>query len=321
MRASSSGCRTAGAALPRAPASTARGSSASSTGTSASACRTRAGPTSRTAAASRADPSSPAISSSSTARAMWASTWAADASSTRRTAEPASASRRWVSTRATTAPGVSRPARSSAHLFGHGGEQLPGDRRVGLDERSEVPRRHAVAEHVRPRRQRGGARRLVDERDLAEVVAGPDRAFRLAADLHVGLALLDDEEADAAGALLRHGVAGPEAALAHAARDLLQLLVVEPREERDLLQHVDGGSGHGAFIHSCASPCEHPCVAARIGACASTSSAALPPGPTRAAPSRGISSRRTAAGFCSTAVRPCCPAYDGWSRGRGSTRS
>src|SRR5436190_1471855 len=271
MRATSSGSRTAGAARRRTPGSTARGSSALSTGTSASRCRTRAGPISRTAAASRAGRSGPVTSSSSTARATSASMSAAVASSTRRTAERAFAFPRWASTRATTAPGASRPRRALAHFLGHGREQLPGDRRIGLDERAEIPRRHAVAVHVCASRQRGGARRLVDERNLAEVVAGPDRAFRLAADLHVGLALLDDEEADAAGTLLCHGVAGPEAALAHAVRDLLELLVVEARKERDLLQHVDGGSGHGAVIHSCASSCEHPRVTARIGACACTS--------------------------------------------------
>src|SRR4029078_5557668 len=119
--------------------------------------------------------------------------------------------------------------------------------------------------------------------------------------------VLNDEEADAAGALLRHRVTRLEAPLSHAARDRLQLLVVEARKERDPLQEFGRSSGHGAVIHSCASPCEHPCVAARISACASTSSAALPPGPIPAVPSRAISSRRTAGGSCSTAAPASCP--------------
>ena len=67
------------------------------------------------------------------------------------------------------------------------------------------------------------------------------------ADIHLGLALLDHEEAHAARAFLRHDVARLEAALPHAGRDLLQLAVVEAREQRHLLQHLHRGLAHAAI--------------------------------------------------------------------------
>src|SRR4029077_9887519 len=247
-RGTSSAFGTAGAARRRGRASTAPASSASSTATSASRCPTPATATSCAGDGFRGGGSSQATSSSSTARATSASTPAAAASSKRRTAEPQSESPRCA---AGPAPGTAaRAAWTSAsppgvllYVFGHGREQLPGDRRVALDERPEVPRSHAVAEHVRSRGQRGSARRVVDERDLAEVVAGTDGGLLLAADAHVRLALLDHEEGGASRALLRHSVAGLEAALTHAARDLLEFLLVDPGDDRDVLQRV-GGCAH-----------------------------------------------------------------------------
>src|SRR5436190_22533413 len=266
MRATSSAPRTPGAVRLRARGSTARDWFGSSTAASASGYRTRAGPTSRTAAASCAGPSGPAISSSSTAPATSASMPVTAASSTRRTRERVFASRRWVRTRATTAPGASALPSFLAHLLGHGGEHLPGDRRVALDERPELPRRHAVADHVGAGRQGRGAGRVVEERDLAEVVAGPDRSLRIAADGHFRLALLDDEEAGAAGPLLRQGVALAEAALPHAAGNLAELAVVEPREQRHLLQRV-GRDAHGRIYIVRRFPVRTRTLAARISGC------------------------------------------------------
>src|SRR5260370_26976955 len=133
-------------------------------------------------------------------------------------------------------------------LLGHRRQELPRDRGVALDERPEVPRRHAVADHV----GRGGDRRRPvgagEEGDLAEVVAGADRAAGRALHGDPGLAGLDDEEAGAARALGGHRVAGGEAPLAQRPRDLVQLAVVEAAEQRHLLQHVGGGPGHGGVI-------------------------------------------------------------------------
>src|SRR5206468_12539473 len=97
-----------------------------------------------------------------------------------------------------------------AELFGHRLEELPGDLRIALDERAEVPRRHAVAVQVARRGDRGSAIRSRQERDLAEVVARADLPALLAVDADLRRAALDDEETRTACALLRHGLPGRE---------------------------------------------------------------------------------------------------------------
>src|SRR5207302_11164681 len=89
---------------------------------------------------------------------------------------------------------VSKP---SGKLLRQRQEQLPGDRRIALYERAEVPRRHSVAAHVGLRDDRRRPVGAGDQRDLAEVVAGLNRAARLAVDADLALALVDDEEARA----------------------------------------------------------------------------------------------------------------------------
>src|SRR4029077_1996322 len=83
---------------------------------------------------------------------------------------------------------------------------------------------------------------------LAEVVAGTESAARLAVHRHLALALGDDEEAGAAGALGRHGRARGKGALAHRARDRLELLLLDAREERNTLQRLDVDSGHAVSM-------------------------------------------------------------------------
>ena len=63
-----------------------------------------------------------------------------------------------------------------------------------LQERLEDPRRHAVAVQLRVGRDRRRARPLVEQRDLAERVARPERALLLAAHVDGGRAVGDDEE-------------------------------------------------------------------------------------------------------------------------------
>lgn len=73
-------------------------------------------------------------------------------------------------------------------------EELPADRAVLLDERTEVPVRQPVAGKLGRRDDRRHARALIDQGDHAEIVAGlQGRAF-LAADEHCRFAGLDDEE-------------------------------------------------------------------------------------------------------------------------------
>src|SRR5581483_7756827 len=110
-----------------------------------------------------------------------------------------------------------------AKLLRHRGEELPRDGGVRLDERLEVPGGHAVATHVGERGDRGRAVGSGEKCDLTEVVAGADRADVVAVHRDVGLTLVDDEEAGAAGALLENDVAGGDVALAHGGGDLLEL--------------------------------------------------------------------------------------------------
>jgi len=86
---------------------------------------------------------------------------------------------------------------------------------------------------------------LFDERDLAEVVPGPEGRLVLARDADVGVPLGDDEEAGAGGPLLRHLGAFGKTALVHLLREQLKLVLVEPREERDGAKRFEW-CAHGA---------------------------------------------------------------------------
>src|SRR5262245_34104750 len=117
-------------------------------------------------------------------------------------------------------------------------EQGPGDLRVLLDERAELPRRHPAALKVGAgddRRRPGAA---VDQRDLAEMLAGAEGPDDLPADADGGVAVLDHEEADPALALLGDLIALVEAALGHPLLQLLQLLRLDAGEQRYLPQRL-----------------------------------------------------------------------------------
>src|SRR5438093_6069529 len=126
-------------------------------------------------------------------------------------------------------------------------EQAPGDLAVPLDERPELPRRQTPALQVGRRDHGRRSNAFVDQRDLAEVVAGAERAPLLAADGDVRLARLDDEEADAAGALLGDRLALRERAVLEAAGDRLELMAIQSGEERDALEELDR-RGHAADL-------------------------------------------------------------------------
>ena len=88
--------------------------------------------------------------------------------------------------------GASSVARGSCDLAEAAGERLqerPGDLRMLLDERPELPGRQPVAEEVGRGDDRGRADAVVDQRDLAEVVARAERGTVLAADRDLGVAL------------------------------------------------------------------------------------------------------------------------------------
>src|SRR5207247_5065731 len=80
------------------------------------------------------------------------------------------------------------------------------------------------------------------------MVAGPVRAALLASNSDLGSTGLDHEEADATLALLGDVVAGGEDALLEGAGDLLDLLGIEVAEERNALDQLCWGSGHGRIL-------------------------------------------------------------------------
>ena len=125
-------------------------------------------------------------------------------------------------------------------------QQGPGDLRVLLHERAELPGREPVAPQVGRGRDRRGAHALVDEGHLAEVVAGPERAALLVPHGDVGVAFDDDEEAGAAEPLRRDRGALLEGALLHLVGERLEVLLAEVGEERHLPESFLGrASGHG----------------------------------------------------------------------------
>ncbi len=129
-----------------------------------------------------------------------------------------------------------------AHACGECLEQRPRDLRVLLDEGPELPRRQPVAHAVARRGDRRGARPAADQRDLAEVVAGTERATLLALDGDVGLARLDHEEPGGTLTLCRQLLAGLELAVGEVRRERLQLAIAQLLEERDTLDEFDGSS-------------------------------------------------------------------------------
>src|SRR5438093_13640065 len=121
---------------------------------------------------------------------------------------------------------------------------MPRDRGVRLDERPELPGGHPVAAELAVRRDGGRAGALVDQRDLAEVVARAERAALLAALADLGLSGLDHEEPDAAVALARDLLAGRERPLLERVREQLEILLLEAREEGHAPEELGPGR-HG----------------------------------------------------------------------------
>ncbi len=127
-------------------------------------------------------------------------------------------------------------------------DELPRDPRVGLDDGAELPERHRVGGQIRICGDRCRARALVDQRDLAEVVAWAERAALLAADGHLGRALADDEEAGAALALRRDRVAGGVMSLLEGLGDPVQVARLQPGEQGHLGKRLCRRAGHDAIL-------------------------------------------------------------------------
>src|SRR5690242_2019778 len=104
-------------------------------------------------------------------------------------------------------------------------EQRPRDVRVIADEGPEVPRGHARAAQAAVGGDRRGAAVALEQRQLAEVVAGLQRAPLLAADRDARAAFEDHEEPDPRLALGDDLLAVLEALLVHRLRESPHLLV------------------------------------------------------------------------------------------------
>src|SRR5579884_1420393 len=142
---------------------------------------------------------------------------------------------------------VDEPTRSALlelpHPARHRLEQRPGDLGGALDERLELPLREAVRGAVARRRDRGRPQPAVDQRDLAEVVARPERAPLLPLDRHLRGPRLEHEEPGAAQPLGRQLLPVAEAALRELAGQAPELSLGQVLEEGDALQELDRG-GH-----------------------------------------------------------------------------
>src|SRR5919204_500848 len=133
-------------------------------------------------------------------------------------------------------------------ILGHGLEELPGDRPVRLDEWLEVPGRHAVAPQLRLGRDRRGPRAVCQQRDLTEVVSGPECPPLLPTDRDLRSAVLDHEEADPTLALGRDRVTRAKRTLLHRCADPLELTPVETLENRHSLEEIDRSPRHAVIL-------------------------------------------------------------------------
>src|SRR5579859_249916 len=138
-------------------------------------------------------------------------------------------------------------------------QELPADDAVSLDQRAELPEREPVADEVFRRGDRRDARSLVDQRDLAEVVARPQRRPQLPTDCDADLARLDDVEGGPARAFLDHRLTLGEAALLEQAGDLRHLVAVEIGEEPHALHDLHR-SARGRRLLGRARPRDRPAL-------------------------------------------------------------
>src|SRR5581483_1121223 len=127
-----------------------------------------------------------------------------------------------------------------ARPTGHRLEQRPRDLAVALDERFELPTGEAVRDAVARRSHRRGPDAAVDQGDLAEVVAGAERASIGSLDRHLGRARFEHEEPGTAGSLRRQLLPVGELSLGELRREAAQLLLGQRLEERDVLEDLDG---------------------------------------------------------------------------------
>ena len=102
----------------------------------------------------------------------------------------------------------------------------------------EVPRGDRQGAERGQRRHRRASRLVVDERDLAEVVAAAQRSQLPSFPSHLCLATQDQVKADTSAALAHHLPARGVLDLVRGAGHGAKLTLVEPLEEGDLLEYA-----------------------------------------------------------------------------------
>src|SRR4029079_17152318 len=130
-------------------------------------------------------------------------------------------------------------------------QELPCDPCVPLDKGPELPGREAVAAELAVGRNGRACGPPLDQRDLAEVVAGPKLVALAAADRDGRFAAFDHEEAGARLSLVDDRGAGLERALLERPGEALELAGLEVGEERDALEELDWCFGHARILRLC----------------------------------------------------------------------
>jgi hypothetical protein len=123
-------------------------------------------------------------------------------------------------------------------------QQLPADRGVLLHERAELPEGEPKADEIGGGGDGRRARALVDQGDLAEVVAWLERPPLPAADRDPRLPGVDQEERGGARPLLDDRLTFREPPLLEQAGDFRDLALVQVGEERDSPQDLNRGARH-----------------------------------------------------------------------------
>src|SRR5262249_6519353 len=131
-----------------------------------------------------------------------------------------------------------------AQAVGEADEQLPPHLAVLAHEVAEVEDAELREARVGDRDDRGRARRaLVEQRELADVLARAEPGDGITAADHLDLAVEDEEERARGRPLPHHALARRDAALLHARSEPAPGPRAEAREQRDVAQAV-GRDGH-----------------------------------------------------------------------------
>src|SRR4029453_867959 len=136
------------------------------------------------------------------------------------------------------ASGLDRLLRQDSQAPGDRLEGVDGDRRGLLPQPPEDPFGDAEKPNVGDGGHRRRPRPAVDERDLAEEIAGPEDGFLLAPDGHAALPFEDQEQSDPVLALPGDHGAGLVPDLFRCLGDDGELPLGAVGEERDLGQHL-----------------------------------------------------------------------------------